>query len=155
MKLLLSKGRTSSLSKQKDMWTESRNSKCSHLSACCLKTAGMFFDTRQHAQQQMCVHWTQWVCFCRVWPVGLRWLDHPAPYFAFSAVLLSWECLLVLSLKATVSVTIMVLLFSQGRLLLCGLTLPDCPSSNKTSSAITCDSLTCVSPFLFSTSCGC
>lgn len=75
--------------------------------------------------------------------------------FAFSAFLLSWECLLLPSLKAEVSVTIKVLLFSQGSLLLCGLALPDCPSSNKTSSTITCDSLTYVSPFLFSTSCGC
>lgn len=106
-------------------------------------------------KQQMRVYRTQWICFCRVWPVGVGWLDHPAQYFAFSAILLSWECLLVLLLKAAVSVTIKVLLCSHGRFLLCGLALPNCPSSNKTSSGIICDSLTYVSPFLFSTSCGC
>lgn len=121
-----------------------------------LKSAGILCGTGQHAKQQMLVYRTQWVCFCK--PVGVNWLDHPAhPVFLLSVLFFSlgsvYSCC-HWRLKSQWQ-TIKVLLFSQGRLLLCGLALPDCPSSNKTSSTIICDSLTYVSPFLFSTSCGC
>lgn len=158
MKLPLSKGRTSILPNRRTCELNPEIVTTHIAFSLLFKDCWSVLWWWQHAKQQMHVYLTQWVFFCRVWPVGVGWLDHPAHpahCFAFSAVLLSWECLPVLSLEAAVSVAIKVLLCSQGRLLLCGLALPDCPSSNKTSSAIICDSLTYVSPFVFSTSCGC